>query len=567
MDALRPKISRVWTSAHENPPVEATTNADSGSGEKSPPADVEPAPQPALLPDEGSEDSESDKYLHGMPLILMALSLMIGVLTVALDNSIISTAIPKMTSQFNSLSDVPWYGTIYLLSQMSFQPTFGKMYTFFNLKWIYLGAGVLFEVGSIICAAAPNSAAFILGRAVAGFGASGLYCGSMIIITQIVEMRKRPLFLGIISSMFGVASVIGPALGGVFTHSERLTWRFCFWINLPLGGLTGAIICFYYPSTLGGAVNKDRPLKQKLLGLGLKSAVVLTATLVCLFLALQWGGTVYPWRDSRVWGCLLGFGFLLILFSYIQVRQKEDALIPLRILSQRSVLLGCLFSCLLQGAMMTQAYHLPFYFQAVKGDDPQESGINILPHGVTVSIATLISGTCMTLSGYYVPFMWFGAALFTTGGGLLYTLSQTSSIGRWFGFQLMAGAGYGTTVQIPIFAIQVVLSTADIPLGTTMVIIAQSFGGAVGLAIAQNVFQNFLSQELNKIKGIDVAAVVAAGGVELEKVVPGSLLALVRDAFQVAIANAFLVAVGLGGVAFLASLGMERKRINKSKSS
>ncbi|KAM0415872.1 hypothetical protein ACHAPT_013183 [Fusarium lateritium] len=551
--------------SNESHKAEITTNADPHSEEKStPPGDIESAPQPAILPDDGSEDSEHEKYLHGMPLVFMALSLMIGVLTVALDNTIISTAIPKITSDFNSLSDVPWYGTVYLLAQMSFQPTFGKMYTFFNLKWVYLGAGALFEVGSIICAAAPNSPAFIAGRAVAGLGASGLYCGAMIIMTQIVEVRKRPLLLGIVTSMYGVASVIGPSLGGVFTHSARLTWRFCFWINLPLGGLTGFIICFYYPSTLGGAPHKDRPLRQKLTGLGLKSAVILTGTLVSLFLALQWGGTVHPWRDSRVWGCFLGFVFLLILFSYIQVRQKEDALIPLRILSQRSVLLGCIFSCLLQGAMMTQGYHLPFYFQAVKGNDPQESGINILPHGVTVSIATLISGALMTISGYYVPFMWFGSALFTTGGGLLYTLSQSSPIGRWFGFQFMAGAGYGTTVQIPLFAIQVVLSTADIPLGTTMVIISQSLGGAVGLAIAQNVFQNILNQELNEIKGVDVGAVVAAGGVELEKIAPNSLIALVRSAFQVAIANAFLVSVGLGGAAFLASLGMERRRI-KSK--
>ncbi|KAM5347308.1 hypothetical protein ACJ41O_010313 [Fusarium nematophilum] len=544
---------------------------DSGEAVMASQGDVIPSDK-ATCPEKGvvepivpSDDASEDQYLHGFPLVLMTLSLMVGVFTVALDNSIISTAIPKITSDFNSLTDVAWYGSVYLLAQMSFQPTFGKIYTFFNLKWIYLGSGIIFEVGSIVCAAAPNSPAFIAGRAVAGLGASGLFCGSMIIITQIVEMKRRPLFLAVVSSMFGIASVIGPAIGGVFTHSEKLTWRFCFWINLPLGGIMGFIIWFYYPISLGGAPHNDYPLRQKLVSLGLKSAVVLTAILVCLFLALQWGGAVYPWSDSRVWGCFLGFGLLLILFGYIQVRQKEDALIPLRILSQRSVLLSCIFATVLQGGMMTQAYHLPFYFQAVKGDDPQTSGINILPHGVTVSIATLISGALMTWLGHYVPFMWLGSSLFTVGGGLMYTLSRSSPMGEWFGFQLLAGAGYGTTVQIPIFAVQIVLSTADIPIGTTLIILSQCLGGSVGLSISQNVFQNTLHEKLSEIQGIDVPAVVAAGGIGLEKIVPSQMLVLVREAFNVAVANAFIVSVGLGGAAFLASVGMERRRIPTKK--
>ncbi|KAK7402588.1 hypothetical protein QQX98_011659 [Neonectria punicea] len=467
---------------------------------------------------------------------------MAGVFTIALDNAIISTAIPKITSDFDSLGDVAWYGSAYLLTQMSFQPTFGKMYTFFNLKWVYLGAGVIFEAGSIICAAAPNSPVFIVGRAVAGLGAAGLFCGGMIIMSQIVRLRKRPLLLGIVTSMYGVASVVGPSLGGVFTHSARLTWRFCFWINLPLGGLGGFVICYFYPASFGAPPHYGRPLKQKI-----------------------WGGAEYEWSDSRVWGCFLGFGLLLAVFGYIQYRQKDEALIPLRILSQRSVLLGCTFSCMLQGGSMSQSYNLPFYFQAVKGVNPQVSGINILPYGVTISIATLISGTLMTLSGYYVPFMWLGAAIFTVGGGLFYTLSESSSLAQWFGYQVLSGVGYGVTVQVPIFAIQVVLTAADIPLGTTMVILGQCLGGAVGLAIAQNVFQNSLHQLLNNIQGIDVSVVVASGGVDLEHIVPARLFAQVRDAFSGAVSNAFLVAVGVGGAAFLASLGMERRRIQSSK--
>ncbi|KAL6916598.1 hypothetical protein FSST1_008093 [Fusarium sambucinum] len=508
---------------------------------------------------------EYDGYLHGLSLVLMTLSLMVGVLMISLDNSIIATAIPNITSKFDSLGDVAWYASAYLLTQLSAQPTFGKIYTYWNLKWVYLASSVIFEAGSILCATAPSSTVFIIGRAIAGLGAAGVFCGAMIIISRIVEMRKRPLLLSIVSSMYGISSVIGPSLGGVFTHSKQLTWRFCFWINLPLGALMAAIIILYYPLSLGEAPDKDKPLKEKVLGLGLKSAVLLAGTLVCLFLALQNGGSVYPWSDSRVWGCFLGFSLLLTLFTYIQIRQGEAALIKPRIVSQRSVLLGCMFSALYQGAMTTQTYHLPFYFQAVKGVDPQMSGINILPHGVTTTVATLIIGSVITWLGYYIPFMWMGSAIFTTGAGLLCTIDQSTPLSQWFGFEVLAGAGFGIAIQIPIFAVQVVLSTADIPLGTVLVIISQALGGSVGLSISQNVFQNSLRQRLKEISEIDVEAVTAAGGIDLEHIVSGERLSYARDAFRYGVSNAFVVSTSLAGVAFLASIGMERRKIKSKK--
>lgn len=251
--------------------------------------------------------------------------------------------------------------------------------------------------------------------------------------------------------------------------------------------------------------------------------------------------------------------------SDVVIADSYSALIRPRIISQRSVFLGCLFSALYQGAMTTQSYHLPFYFQAVKGVDPQSSGVDILPHGVTVTIATLITGSIITWLGYYVPFMWAGSAIFTIGAGLLYTISQNTPLARWFGYEVLAGAGFGIAIQIPIFAVQVVLVAGDIPLGTVLIILSQALGGSVGLSISQNVFQNSLRQRLNTIADIDIQAVIAAGGTDLEHIVSADSLAHVRDAFRYGISNAFLVSTALGGVAFLASIGMERKKIKSKK--
>lgn len=162
------------------------------------------------------EDDES-KYATGLPLHLLTVGLTLSTFVIALDNTIIATAIPKITTVFNSLDDVGWYGSSYLLTTTSLQPSFGKVYTYFNVKWTYMLALVIFEVGSVLCGAAVNSTMLIVGRAVAGAGAAALFSGGMTIVAYSVPLRKRPIYIGLLSSMFGIASVVGPILGGAFT--------------------------------------------------------------------------------------------------------------------------------------------------------------------------------------------------------------------------------------------------------------------------------------------------------------------------------------------------------------
>ena len=178
--------------------------------------------------DAGARDGEDlTKYPKGGALVLLTFGLCLATFVVALDNTIIATAIPRITTVFDSLNDVGWYGSSYLLTTTSLQPSFGKIYTYFNVKWTYITALVIFELGSVLCAAATSSTMLIVGRAVAGAGAAALFSGAMTIIGYAVPLRTRPVYIGLLSSMFGISSVVGPILGGAFT--DRLTWRWCFW--------------------------------------------------------------------------------------------------------------------------------------------------------------------------------------------------------------------------------------------------------------------------------------------------------------------------------------------------
>ncbi|TAQ84789.1 hypothetical protein B7494_g6895 [Chlorociboria aeruginascens] len=470
-------------------------------------------------------ETEDNGYLSGIKLWLITMGLMMGVFVMALDNNIIATAIPRITTDFHSLDQVGWYGSAYLLTQMSLQPTFGKIYTYFRVKWIYLSALFIFELGSIIIATAPNSTAFTIGRAIAGVGAAGIFNGGMIIIGYIVPLKVRPQYMAVQSCTYGVASVAGPLLGGVFTDSRVLTWRFCFWISLR--------------------------------------ALILIAAMVCLLLALQWGGNDYPWSNSRVYGCLIGFGLLLALFIALQTRHADNVTIPMRIITQRTVAASCGFTMTLAMVSSTLSYYLPIFFQAVKGETASGSGIKILPFLMSLTGITLFSGAAITWVGYYVPFMWFGAALALIGSSLLFTLTPSSSTGKLVGYQILAGLGIGSTVQIPFIAAQVVLSGKDMASGMSIIGFFNALGGALAISIAQSIFSNSLYPQLSSIQGIDADVLAHAGATNISSRVPLALLGQVLEAFSVAITRSYVLAIACAAAALACSLVMQFRSVKE----
>ncbi len=344
-----------------------------------------------------------------------------------------------------------------------------------------------------------------------------------------------------------------------------VSWRWCFYINLPIGAIAITAVFFFFKNPVRG--HSSLTLRQKIGQIDLLGAFFLICAIVCLLLALQWGGTTYAWSNSKVWGCLLGFGLLIGTFTGIQFWKGDLATLPPRILlRQRTVFVCAFFSAFLAMGLYTHIYYLPFYFQAVKGTTAEQSGIRTIPYLVSLTISSVIVGGCITTIGPYVPFTWVGSAVFAVGSGLLYSLKVDSSTGTWIGYQILAGFGAGACVQIPFIAVQVVLSKKDMPVGNAVAIFFNSLGGAVSISIAQNIFSNTLIMEIPRYtEGVEPWKIVAAGATHIREVTPPAQLKGVLFAYNIAVTHSYILSIACASIAFLFSLGFEWKSVKGKK--
>ncbi|RDW85591.1 hypothetical protein BP5796_03916 [Coleophoma crateriformis] len=489
-------------------------------------------------------------------VILLAAGL--ATFLVALDRLIIATATPKITDQFHSLGDVGWYASSYLLGMCATQLFWGKVYTFYNSKIIYLSAIGLFEVGSVISGAAPSSNAFIVGRAIAGVGSAGIFSGSIIIVTYILPLHKRPMVVGLFGSIFGISSVIGPLLGGAFT--DKVSWRWCFYINLPIGAVTVAILVFILHLQ---PVKNDKSWREKFMQLDPYGSVVFLPGIVCVLLALQWGGTTYAWNSGRIIALFVLGGVLLAAFVGIQIWKQEMGTIPPRIIKQRSILCAFLYVNLVAGSMITLLYFLPLWFQAVKNVDAVHSGIDTLAMVLSMVVAVISSGIFVSKVGYYVPPMLLGPVFMSVGAGLLTTFTINSSSAHWIGYQVIYGIGLGMGMQQANMTAQTCLPRKDISIGVSLMFFGQSLGGAIFVCIGQTIFTNSLATSLASVNGLDAKAIVEAGATQLRNLVPAANLAVVLVDYNNALTRSFIVALACCAVAILPALGIEWKSVKK----
>lgn len=444
-----------------------------------------------------------------------------------------------------------------MLTTCSFQLLMGRIYTFYNPKWVFLCAIGIFEVGSAICGAAPNSIVFIVGRAVAGTGSSGIFSGAIIIIMSLVPLHKRPILQGMMGAVFGVSSVIGPLLGGVFT--TKVSWRWCFYINLPIGGV--AIIILMLILHLPKAKKAGTPWRQQVLQLDPIGTAFFVSGIVCLLLALQWGGSTYAWGNGRIIALLILFIVCISVFIGVQIWKKETATVPPRIFTQRSIAAGMWSQFCVGSAMMTMVYYIPIWFQAIKDVSAIKSGIDTLPLILSLVISSITAGFLVTKIGYYAPFMIANGVVMSIGAGLITTWTPDTLHPKWIGYQFMFGFGIGMGMQQASLAAQAVLSRKDAPIGIALVMFCQQLGGAVFVSVGQSVFTNQLVKGLTKVASISPAVVVKTGATDIRHVVKASDLPGVLVAYNGALTKTFTVALAMACFSIIGGLCIEWKNI------
>ncbi|KAL8935032.1 MAG: hypothetical protein Q9216_005619 [Gyalolechia sp. 2 TL-2023] len=431
--------------------------------------------------------TEEPQRSKGKTTLIMS-ALCIAVFLAALDTTIITTAIPTIATRFQaSEADYTWIGSSYLLAAAASTPTWGKFSDIWGRKSILLVANIVFLVASLISALSVNTKMLLAGRAIQGIGGGGLIVLSNICISDLFSMRERGKYFGIIGGVWGVASALGPILGGVFT--EKVSWRWCFYINLPFDGLAFVIIMLFLDIE-----TPKTPLVAGLKAIDWLGSITIVGGTIMFLLGLEYGGVSYPWTSATVI-CLIIFGLLtLVLFFLNEWKLAVYPVMPLRLFKYRSNI-AALGVCFCHGTVfISGAFFLPLYFQAVLGASPILSGVYTFPFVLSLSFVSAIVGIMIKRTGKYLPPIWFGLFFMTLGFGLYLDLKDYPSWSRVIIYQIVAGIGVGPNFQSPLIALQTMVKPRDIASATATFGFTRNIATSISVVIGGVIFQNGMSK-------------------------------------------------------------------------
>ncbi|KAJ3132062.1 hypothetical protein HK100_005734 [Physocladia obscura] len=422
---------------------------------------------------------------------LVFIGLLFAIFLTALDQSIATTAFKSIVEDFGHQDLVSWIGTAYLLTSASSGALYGKMSDIFGRKWILVFAICMFELGSLICGVSNSMFSLIIGRAVAGLGGGGIFSLVLILFTDIVSMRDRGKYQGMIGGISGIATIIAPLIGGAITDTGN--WRWCFLINLPFGVVTLVTIITFLsiPSEKGS-------LRAKFARVDFMGSITLFAAIFCFLTPLQLGGSTWPWNSGQTIGMLVGSLFFLAIFIFVELKIATEPIIPASLFSESSVAgLLAIFAALGCG-MISGTYFLSLFFQVVFGATATEGGLASVPLMLGMVFTLILSGIAVSKTGKYMIFFYVGPIVMAIGIGLTSLLNKNSSEVVKVIYLLIFGLGTGTMVQVRALAIQASVPKNLVAIATAAGITFNILGGAFGIAIAGTIFNNVVARSISR---------------------------------------------------------------------
>ncbi|KNG91297.1 putative efflux pump antibiotic resistance protein [Aspergillus nomiae NRRL 13137] len=484
-------------------------------------------------------------------MVALCLSLFIA----ALDQTIVSTSLPTIASRLHSASGYTWVGGAYLLASAAAAPIWAKLSDIWGRKPLLLVAVLWFLLSSIVCAAAVNMKMLIAGRALQGIAGGGLLQLVMIVVSDLFSVRSRSLYMGILEFMWTISGGLGPILGGVF--SEYVSWRWNFWINLPICGLAFILLFFYLD-----VHNPKTKVTDGLKAIDWLGSLSIIGFTLMVLLGLNFGGETFAWNSPQVI-CLIVFGSLFsIIFFCGEKYVAKYPLMPLKILKHRSNIAVSLVTLFHGAVFIACEYWLPLYFQSAKQASPMRSGLMVLPLVVAEGLFSGISGWLIHRTGRYAEQIWIGTVLLTLGTGLFIRLNPTSPLVELIIFQVIGGAGSAILFAPPLIALQAMVAQDDTASATAMLGFIRTIAMSVSIVVGGVVFQNSMAGERSRLKSAglideiveELTGASAAASTEVIKTLNDpSKIRTVASAFSSSLQNMWIMYTCMAGVAVLAS--------------